>query len=494
MNNTGRTIAKNATVLMFSQILTWGMAIILMAFLPRYLGAVGMGKLHLAGSLWAIVNIVVSFGMDTFLTREIARSPEKIDALFSASVGSRMLLFVLGVGGMVAYTQLAGYPDDTVAIIFIIGIASLIGQLGSSCRAILNGLERMEFVSISDIAAKGITTVLSIILLLLGYRVVAIALVIILGTLIGSTIQYLALRRVYQIRLQKFDLPSAQWLLKASFPFLIMNGFLVFYAQVDVVIISLLVSEEALGWYGAADRLFSTLLFIPSVFMMAVLPALSRMHTEGSGNIINASRMSFDLLLLVAVPLGFGLFVMSDPLIALIFGPDFAGSGPILMAFGIVLIMTYQNILVGMFLISTDRQNAWTRVIIIATLVSIPLALMLIPWSQRVFNNGALGGTFSYIITEAFMLIAGIRLLPKGTLGRANLFFAARTLLAGIVMVGAIWWLRDAFLLIPLVVGAAVYLAGIIILRLISPENWEFLKYIMIGVLGKLGLSRVQAA
>jgi O-antigen/teichoic acid export membrane protein len=77
MNNSVKTITKNASVLMLSQLITWGMALVLMIFLPRYLGAVGVGKFQLATSLWAIVSIVVSFGMDTYMTREIARMPEK---------------------------------------------------------------------------------------------------------------------------------------------------------------------------------------------------------------------------------------------------------------------------------------------------------------------------------------------------------------------------------------------------------------------------------
>jgi O-antigen/teichoic acid export membrane protein len=69
MNNSVKTITKNASVLMLSQLITWGMALVLMIFLPRYLGAVGVGKFQLATSLWAIVSIVVSFGMDTYMTQ-----------------------------------------------------------------------------------------------------------------------------------------------------------------------------------------------------------------------------------------------------------------------------------------------------------------------------------------------------------------------------------------------------------------------------------------
>jgi O-antigen/teichoic acid export membrane protein len=289
-----------------------------------------------------------------------------------------------------------------------------------------------------------------------------------------------------------FEISLAKSILIASFPFFLINGFLVFYTQVDIVIISLLVSEEALGWYGAADRLFSTLLFIPTVFMAAVFPALSRMHSEGSERINNVSRLSFDLLLLAAVPIGFGLVAISDSLIALVFGSDFAESAPILKVFGLVLILTYQNILLGSFLISTDRQKPWTRVIIIATVVSIPLDLVLVPWCQSTFNNGAIGGAIAFVVTEAYMLVEAVRLLPKGTLGIANLSYAARTLLAGGIMFAAVWQLRSSFFLIPILVGAVVYLVCVMLFRLVSPETWQILKYVSKGVLHKIGSNRVQ--
>ncbi|NJN47466.1 MAG: oligosaccharide flippase family protein [Candidatus Competibacteraceae bacterium] len=129
MNTTRKTIAKNASVMMLSQILTWGISLTLMMFLPRYLGPVGMGKLQLAISLWTIVGIVVSFGMDTFLTKEIARTPENINKLFSASIVLRMLLFLLGAAGMAVYTRVAGYPMIRSSLSLSSVFPTLLGSL-----------------------------------------------------------------------------------------------------------------------------------------------------------------------------------------------------------------------------------------------------------------------------------------------------------------------------------------------------------------------------
>jgi ABC-type glycerol-3-phosphate transport system permease component len=70
---------------------------------------------------------------------------------------------------------------------------------------------------------------------------------------------------------------------------------------------------------------------------------------------------------------------------------------------GIVLIFAFLNTLIGLFMIATDRQKAWTIVLGAAVLATIPLDIVLIPWAQRTFANGALGGAVAYIFTEISM-------------------------------------------------------------------------------------------
>ena len=99
---------------------------------------------------------------------------------------------------------------------------------------------------------------------------------------------------------------------------------------------------------------------------------------------------------------------------------EFTNSGPILGVLGIVLIFTYLNILFGQILICLDRQRALTVVMAAATLATIPLDLLFIPLCVRFFNNAALGGAFSFVVTELGMLVAMVRLLPRGALGRQD--------------------------------------------------------------------------
>ncbi len=471
MSEQGNSIAKNAGVLMASQLITWGLTLALMVFLPRMLGATAVGQFHLANSIWAIVGIVAVFGMDILLTKEIARNPAKTAELFGTAVTLRAILYIIGFGAAVLYSHLAGYGQQTRTVIYIIGFSVFIMQFSDTYRASLQGLERMEFISLADILAKAFTTIVGLTLLFLGQGILVIAVVMTGASVVSLTIHGVSLRRLQPIRYH-FDWQLAKWMLKSSFPYFLVSAFLVIYIQVDIVIISLLVDEEVVGWYGAADGLFATLLFIPSVFITAVFPVLSRMYADESDMLPHLMRKSFDLLALLSIPIGLGVLAIADPLVVLLFGPDFINSGPVLAVMGIVIILTYQNMLLGRFIISIDRQNAWTVVMAVATFATIPLDLLFIPWCQNKFGNGAIGGALAFVVTESIMLIAGLVLLPKGALGWGNAWTAVRALVAGLGMVAAIWMWRDAFIAIPVVVGGIVYLGLILLMRVVPKEDW----------------------
>lgn len=466
MSEGQETVARNATVLLISQIVTWGLTLLLTIFLPRYLGAAAVGQLHLASSLWAVMAILATFGMDTLLTKEIARKPEETTDLLGVTLVLRALLYLGTVALVAIYLFFADYSLQTAAVIAVVGVGNLLWQISGAFQATLQGVERMEFISLGSVVGKVFNTVVSIVLLLLGYGVLVIAAVGIGAALLNLIVQGFFLRRLVPIR-PTIDREVAAWMLRAGVPYLLSGLFLAAYMQLDVIVISLLVNETVVGWYSAADRLFGTLLFIPTVFITAVFPALSRLHTESPDRLSNVMSRSFNLLLLLSLPVGLGIMVIAQPLVILLFGQEFEPSGPVLAIFGIVLILTYQNMLLGRFLISVDRQRAWTVVMAGATLLSIPLDLLLIPWSQNRFGNGAIGGPLAFIITETVMIVAGIVLLPAGTLTRQNAWLALRALVAGGIMAVVGWWLRDAFLLLPIAAAAIVYAILLWLLRLL---------------------------
>lgn len=470
MSNTANTVVKNASVMLASQLITWVLTLALTVVLARYLGATVVGEFTVAASLWTIMGVLINFGMDTLLVKEIARTPARAPELLGTTIVARTLLYLLSCGIVALYAQVAHFSATEDVLLVLLGIAQLVTQIYLATQATLQGLERMEYVSLASILSRITNTALGIAVLLLGFGVYGIGVVTILAMVVGLAIQLYFLRRYVAIRTSLN--PQRLWaILRAGLPYLASSLGLVAYGQVDVLVISALVDTSQVGWYGSASRLFGTFMFFPVIFTTAIFPALTRAYANASDSLPRIIRKSFDMMLVLSIPLGFGLFVIADPLVLLLYGTDFAQSGPILALMGLVLIPTYQNILLGQFLTSTDRQNRWTVVMIAATILTIPLDLALVPWCQQQFGNGAIAGSLSFLITELAMVIAGIRLLPAGALARSNLLVGAKVLTAGLAMIAATWWLRSWFIVIPIIIGALVFAAGLLLLRTLPRED-----------------------
>jgi O-antigen/teichoic acid export membrane protein len=249
---------------------------------------------------------------------------------------------------------------------------------------------------------------------------------------------------------------------------------LTIYVQADVIIISLFVNETVVGWYSVADVAFGALVIIPNTIGTVLFPTMARLYEHDRERLTVVARRALNIVLLFSVPVGLGILTVAHSLLILIVGNEFVNSSPVLAGFGIVTIFSSINIFLSQLLIAMNMQSRLSLLIAIAILLTLPIDLILIPWTQNVYGNGAIGGVISYLITEAFIMIGAFLTLPKGFFTRQNASFALRVLISGCVMVLVVWPLRDAFFLIPVLIGAGIYLMMAFAMLLISREDVAF--------------------
>ncbi|MEO7912519.1 MAG: flippase [Roseiflexaceae bacterium] len=485
MNGASTKVIKNASILMTSQLITWGLSLLLTIFMPRYLGATAVGEFVIANSIWALMGMLIGAGIDTLLTKQIARTPDRTPQLVGTAFMLRVIFFIVSCGVVALYVHLMAFPSTTVSIIWIIGGSVLFTQIALTCQSALQGLEAMQYTSLANIVSKVINTVVGLSVILLNYGIFAVGYTQVAAAVVNAILLLIFLRRFYRPQLQRQVAPA--WIMiRSGVPYLMSGLGLILYGQVDVLIIAALVNTQEIGWYGAASQLFSTLLFIPVVFTTAVFPVLARTYAATPDALPKVLRKTFDMLLLVSIPIGLGILLIAPQIVVILFGPAFTQSGPILALMGIVLIFTYQNVLIGQFLISTDRQNSWTIVMVIAAVITIPLDLVLVPWCQREFGNGAIAGALSFIVTELAMVAIGIWLLPKGSLGWSNVRSGIQIIAAGLAMVGVAWWFRNMFIAIPICIGAITYIGTIALLRVVPREDIATFTQVVQGITRKL--------
>jgi O-antigen/teichoic acid export membrane protein len=473
VNTSGKTILKNASFMMISQVITWGLSLIIAVLLPRYLGVEAIGQFNLASTLWVIAAVLISFGMDTMLTKEVVRSPQRLPELFGTVVALRLFFLVLSFLVLMSYAGLA-YTKPVLILVMLLGLNNLFAQIVAIQQSCLQGLERMGPISLATIIAKLFGTAAVLVIIFLEQGMYAVALISAAGISLNMILLHLSLRRYTKLNL-KFNWQFARSILAASFPYLTVQLFIILYQQVDIVIMSWLVDVHNIGWYSVADKLMGTTLFFSTVFGAAAYPTLTKLVVSDPPAFFRLARKSFQLIWLVSVPIGMGVVAIATPMCVILFGEEFAKSGPVLSIMGFVMMFTSLNILLGQILICIDQQKFLTKVMAAATLATIPLDLVFVPLFLRVFNNAAMGGAFSFVVTELGMLFVMAWQLPKEIRLTQDYPIYLKVFLAGAGMAVAVWFVQDLFLAIPILVGVVAYAVAVLLLRVLPRDEWTSL-------------------
>lgn len=462
-----RSIVQNVVDLMSSQVLTWVLAAVLTVVQPRYLGPEGQGQLRLAYSIWLMADVMVGLGTSTALTLAIARDREHGLAMVRPVLTIRAVGYLVAWGVVAAYLGLAGADRTSVLVTVLIGVVSVFFTVAATARAALIGLEQMRFPAVADVVTKVVAVVAVITVLVAGGDVVSVALVTVVTASLNAALMMRFLRRFPSRRPPE----AIRTVLRLSVGLMVADAALIVYQQIDTLVMSALVDKDRLGWYATADQLFGSLLFVPTILVTTLFPVFGRLTTEDPGRLRHMISRAMASVLLVTVPIGLGAIAVGRPLARFIYGDAFDGAGQVMIVMGFVLIVTSETILVGRYVIATGRQRFWNAVMVGGIVLTIPLDLVFVPWSDDRFGNGAIGGAMSYAVTESLMLAVGIWRFGSEILAPTVVPRFVRTLAAGGVMLAVVWPLRNDALMLPIVVGGVVYPLSVWILRALGPEE-----------------------
>jgi O-antigen/teichoic acid export membrane protein len=461
---------------MSSQAVTWTLTAVTLAIVPRYLGNESVGILAIAGTYTFLAVTIASFGTERLVTIEVARRPATLTSLVRRVNTLRLAFYAVLAPLVLLALWLGPYVPATLDNGYIIVATGVFTLLATTSTAGLHGLQEMGRTAAIDVLVKLGATVFTIGVLLAGGGMTSVVIVR-LGVAVGSVVllRY-ALRSVAAGRAATAANYAGRALVAVSAPFFLAEVARISYQQIDVIVMSMLVDERFIGIYTVADNLFGTLLFLPVIVTTALFPAIAQLHERAPDEVGPMLRRSFGTLMLVAVPVGFGTVAVAKSFAPLLFGEEFRQSGPVLAVYGIVVVASSQTVLLGQFAIATGRVRFWSYLLIGATLLTIPLDLVLVPLMDRWYGNPAIAGALAYVVTEGLMAGIGIWKVGTDLLSRTTAIRTAKCLVAGGAMLAASWPWRDSFFVVPGVISVVTYVVVILLLRTLSQEEWGYVR------------------
>lgn len=467
-------IVQNVIALAVRQTATWILTAILILFVPRYLGDTGLGQVTFAVSFTAMFQGFVNLGTTTFIIKHVAVNRDSVNRVFWNAIAQRVPLSLLAIVAIAIAVRLLHYPAESRILVYIASALMAITTLNGILSAIMQGLEEMRWPGFAEVVGKAVVTAAGIVVLVRGMGVVAYAWVLVAGMSVTFCVNLLYLARHH---LGRPVVAADMWklLVVGGLPFLVTGVLLQIYNQVDVTILRLLTRDAEVGWYGAALQLYATLNFFPLIVVTALLPTLTRMFKDSPDAMKEAARRSIGIVTLGTAPIAVGTTVIADDIITLLHYPDvFQHSVPLLAILSLTLPITGILMVVSTCVIAANNQGKWALVTGMSVLVNGSLNFGAIWLADRQFGNGAIGASAVSLLSEAFTIAVGIRLMPSGVLDGALAMTAAKAALGALTMAAAVLavkaWADPGA--VPLaVLGALVYGVAIVALGAVSRND-----------------------
>jgi len=461
----GSRALRNTVLVLAAKVVARLIALVTVIATLKWLMPAPYGTFTTLINYTAIVSVVLDLGFNVLYVREGARHPADIQRYLRNVMSLRLLMAVGGFVVLAIALAIAGLSSLLVPGFLLMVLTSY------------STLLRNTLYAVQRLAYEAVAVVLESIVLL--------ALVLI-GIKIGAGVTYFVWAYAAQYAFSCAYFAVVLWWQKIAvvgwklepqlvrewffqgLPFALTFVLTILYFKIDQPLVYAIRPHAEAGWYAAAYKPFEALLFIPMTLLSVVFPVLSVYFRERPQELTDAVSRFFKALLVIGWPIAVGLFVLAHPLTTMFLYPQ---SEPALRILALALAIGFVNNAFIGALSASDRQLSFTWAAGWSLVANLALNLILIPFF------GYIGASWATVLTEVVLGVAGW-ILTRRHIGQVPVLqLTWRPILAGLVMGAVLFPLRDfsgVQVVIPIVVGAAVYAGAALLLRAVTSDEIAF--------------------
>ncbi len=473
--STARKVAKNAAVLLASQTVGKILRFLLVIFIARYLGNIGFGKYAFAISFTILFSILADMGLNTLITREIARDRSRASTYLGSALITKFTLALITFAVIAIVINLMHYPNATITAVYIAAFALIFNSLSSTLTTVYQAFERMEYGAIIDVSVGALALVLTLLVIFLRYGLLVVMSVYLLQSIVSLTLNSLIVSKKFVKPIFMLNRKLGFDLLRTAVPMGLAGIFVTIYYRIDTVMLSTMKGDAVVGWYSAAYSLIFGLMFIQSSFNTAIFPVLSRLSTDSPNSLKMVYERSFKYLFSMGLPIAVGTTLLAKRVILPIYGQEYINSAGALQILIWSLAFIFVNGLLSNILIVTNREKQNAYIVGGGAALNIGLNLLLITsLSYR-------GAAIATVASELFFFIASSIILSKSIAPSPLFKVYKKPLLAALIMGVFIAEFYYLSILILIPTAIIIYIAILFITRTFDNEDRSLVKQIFKG-------------
>lgn len=411
--------AKNASWLFAEKAFRALEAFVVGLWIARYLGPADFGIFTYAVSFVFLFTAIATLGLDQIVVKELVKDERRKNVLLGTTLGLRLMGFVLMISLILLSLQFTNNSSDIDLMILIIG-CSVLFQSFVGIDLYFQSKVRSKYIAYINIAVIFISALIKIYLIVTNAPVVHFAYVFIVETfLTGAGFIGYYLSQGFSIGKWKFSLLTAKSLLSRSWFLIIGTIATAIYMKIDQVMIKEIISDEAVGFYGAAVKTCSIWLFVTVVITQSVFPAIVQAKQRNRQLFLDRLQMLYNLLLKISVLASILYTLFSQQIIAILFGSEYAESAPIMVIYIWSVVFVFLSNGSWGYYLNEDLEKFSSIRLVIGAIINVILNLVLIEY------YGLYGAAYATLISYSISGYFVNALFPKT---RTNFILQTRSI------------------------------------------------------------------
>lgn len=427
-----RRVTLDVGVQIVARILNLALGVVVTFILARGLGSSSFG---VWSTLFAACQIAGSFGelgLTQVTVSRAAAEPDREPQWLGALLTMRLLVVIpITLASLIAVLLIAPSTEDKIAGVLIacLALVGAPGVIGAVFQLRVRNDISMAIMTINSIVwAVAVFVVASA-----SGGITAFAAAFLLSTGLMTVLSVVWALRFTTVRLRG---ARELWrpLLRVGVGVGIAGIFVTSYVRLDQILVLEFAGAHQAGLYAAAYRLLDQVQFIPVSMMTTLFPLIAAAYASRRDRVLALLQASGEYLSMASLPILAFTIVAAAPIMALLFGPQYAAAAPALPVLAGAFVSISFGYLVGNMVVVLELQHRFAIYAGIGLLLNAALNVVLIP------RYGFLAAAWVTLLTEVTVMSLSARSVLHALQMRPSLDRVLRTAAAAAIM-GALTWL-----------------------------------------------------
>ena len=471
-----RTIFKNMSWLLISQIIASICGFIWTIVIARYLGVSDYGIMGFAISLTGILAFTVDFGISTHIVRHIATDYDSTPKYLGNAIPLKSIFAIVTFIITLIVLILMKCNELTITITLLFSIEMIIKSFIGLFNGSFQAFEEGKYQGIGNTLLNIILLVFILISIFTDLGLFGITISYIIANFIALIYEYYALRKHITNPKFELDITFCKNITLASLPFAAGAILYTLYYSIDVVMLTNLVGTYATGIYNATYKLISVLTLFYGVYGAVIFPVMSKLYKNDKALLTVSFEKSIKYLMLIIIPLALATMFYSQDIINLIYGHEYDAASSVLSILIWTVCLLFVNGACNFLLNSSHEEVTVTKIYGIAAVFNIVLNFVLIPyWSYN-------GAAITTVLSDLLIMILQLYVIYKlGHRVNKKLYVDILKIITGTAILGIALYFLNLNMWVALPVGIIIYFTVIYLLRVFDNDD----KYVINEILGK---------